>query len=1114
MLIQMQHVDHPHALHVWVLSSLACLHGFDSLLLCTCRDWETVGPQRLQSLTCATCAMADLEVDLELEINNNQTNSTCCGFEKARIYLITFIVFYIACLSLSLLVYIFYWLSSRKKKVPGLKMPTYKCTNYCFKEKTFRGIMRQLKSGDTIPGKILISVTILCNLAYIALAIYRSLPPLQVEERVRISDAEIILELILVCELLLFSLVRFLASKNIILYWFDPYTIIDVCTLSHIFITIALGVDWTGLRFLRFAWLIQIITVLQFTRLLRSQNALDLIQLFIYFLVLWLSSSGILYVIEAGGDFWREVSNASPHSVLTYIYLTMVTMSTVGYGDVSPVTDLGKGFMIVFIIGGLAFFAAILPELVDLITRYYASSQYARFDTSRVPRHVIVCGHVTATSAEDFLKDFLHPDRGDKQTHVLFLHPERPDQDLKNVLRTYYTRVQFLLGSVLKARDLNKAKILNSSAIFIIANKHTENPKDEDHANMLRVVSVKNTTDKVPVIIQLVHSFSKSKVTKLQGWSLRRDIVVSINELKLGLLGLSCLCPGLSTLVGNLFYTINVEKISFIEAEHDTWKRRYTQGLTNELYSVAFSEAFDGSTFHEAARICFNKLNLVLLAVENVESGVCSYYINPSPKFHPTLRINSKTMLGYFIAEDQKQVFDVSVYCECCDDNRHVTSLQAVRIFKRQLMMSRWKTTLNFDDMENGLTLQNFSATAAVGEEERGLVTQISSGDIHVPVLKSENQEEIDLGEKVVETSVATEQKVAVVTSDEANSGLMSNSPSFDDDYEGYDDDEEEEEDEEDELTSVGKSRMHICDPVLMEDAILNPSLLLSVGQSSIRQTGPRPSRLKGHIILCLFARAISPLLGLYNFLKPLRSRHLPLQSIKPVVIICDRAFVEKEWPNICRFPQVYLVTGSPLLWKNLKAANVKNCSVCVVLTVHHLSSGHEQAIDDKEAILCTLSIKKHLKNIKKKITVITDLRQESNVQFLDFGDDDQPDERVFVSQPYACGEAFSVSMFDSVTSSAFHNPGTISLVEGLIHCSEKEEDCHVVPVPIRDTEFSNRTYKDFYNAQLKKFNICLGISSELPNSNGHSYYVASCPAKNLVLKETDIAFMLSTSRL
>lgn len=1051
--------------------------------------------------------MVDIKLDPELELGKNETNETdiSCYMamdEKSWIFLVTFIVIYVVCLSLCSLAYASYWLLTREEKIPGRKKSSNRCSNYCFGEKTFRGIMRQLKSGDTIPGKTLITVTLLFNLAYIALAIYRSLPPLRVEECIQISDPEIVVELVLVCELLLFSLVRFFASKNIILYWFDPYTLVDVCTLSHVFITIALGVDWTGLRFLRFAWLIQIVTVLQFSRLLHSQNAIDLIQVVIHFLVLWLCSSGILYVIEAGGDFWKDNSNSSPHSVLTYVYLTMVTMSTVGYGDVSPITDLGKGFMIFFILGGLAFFAAILPELVDVITRYYASSQYARFDTSRVPRHVIVCGHVTATSAEDFLKDFLHPDRGDKQTHVLFLHPERPDQDLKNVLRVHYTRVQFLLGSVLKARDLNKAKILNSSAIFILADKHTDNPKDEDHANMLRVVSVKNTTNKIPVIIQVVHSFSKNKIIKLEGWSPGRDIAVSINELKLGLLGMSCLCPGLSTLVANLFYTINAEKFSIAEADHEVWKTEYNHGMSNELYSVAFSETFHGLTFHEAAKICFTKLNIVLLAVDNIECGIYNYYINPSPKFSPNLRINSKTMLGYFIAQDQKHVFDVSIYCECCEDNKHITSMKTVRKFKRQLVLTRRKTTHNFDDfdLENAFSLLNITAE---GEEMGNGRPATGKG-----------QDVVDLSDTVLDRGTGTEirladQKATVTTTAEVKPGINSNTSSFDDDY----DDDDDEEEEDDDLTSVGKSHMHVCDPVRMEDAILNPSVLLSVKETSVRASiVPRPSRLQDHVILCLFAKANSPLLGLYNFLKPLRSKHLPLQSIKPVVIICDREFVEKEWHNICRIPQVYLVVGSPLIWKNFKTANIKDCCVCVVLTVHHICPGHEQAIDDKEAILCTLSIKKHLKNIKKRVMVITDLRQESNVQFLDFGDDDNPDERIFESQPYACGEAFSVSMFDSVTSSAFHNPGTLSLVEDLIHSSGREEDCQVIPVLIRDTNYSGRFYNEFYIAQLKKFNICLGISRELPQSNSQSYYVASCPAKNLILKETDIAFILTTS--
>ncbi len=69
-------------------------------------------------------------------------------------------------------------------------------------------------------------------------------------------------------------------------------------------------------------------------------------------------------------------------------------MSTVGYGDLFAMSDIGRAFMTFFIIGGLAFFAIALPALVDIAIVYYHKTQYAKFDTTRVPKHVIVCGDI------------------------------------------------------------------------------------------------------------------------------------------------------------------------------------------------------------------------------------------------------------------------------------------------------------------------------------------------------------------------------------------------------------------------------------------------------------------------------------------------------------------------------------------------------------------------------------------------------------------------------------------------------------------------------------------------------------------------------------------------
>lgn len=47
----------------------------------------------------------------------------------------------------------------------------------------------------------------------------------------------------------------------------------------------------------------------------------------------------------------------------------------------------------------------------------------------------------------------------------------------------------------------------------------------------------------------------------------------------------------------------------------------------------------------------------------------------------------------------------------------------------------------------------------------------------------------------------------------------------------------------------------------------------------------------------------------------------------------------------------------------------------------------------------------------------ILELVNDSNVQFLDQDDDDDPDTELYLTQPFACGTAFAVSVLDSLMS-------------------------------------------------------------------------------------------------
>ena len=56
-------------------------------------------------------------------------------------------------------------------------------------------------------------------------------------------------------------------------------------------------------------------------------------------------------------------------------------------------------------------------------------------------------------------------------------------------------------------------------------------------------------------------------------------------------------------------------------------------------------------------------------------------------------------------------------------------------------------------------------------------------------------------------------------------------------------------------------------------------------------------------------------------------------------------------------------------------------------------------------------------------VLLYLELVNDSNVQFLDQDDDDDPDTELYLTQPFACGTAFAVSVLDSLMSTVSSCP-------------------------------------------------------------------------------------------
>lgn len=919
---------------------------------------------------------------------NDNDNATCSG-ELWLVFPVTYGVLYILGLSLSSVAFGAGLLLARRVSAVDRGAWLY---SLLASLRRLKQLSRKLVSGDNLLSQLVIISALLCNLVYMALAFQRAYHP---EMRCFSSLAEVpdlAVEVAISPLLIIFFVIRLLAADNLVLFWFKIHNIVDVISLPNVFIALSLGQDWLDTKTLRFVWLTQLTDMLRFVPFIHSQSTIEAVGLLVRLVALWMGATGLIHLLESTGDPWRNFDNKQSNTFLEYAYFIMVTMSTVGYGDYFAMTDIGRAFMTFFIIAGIAFFAFALPNLVDLVVDYYHNTQWSKFDTTRVPRHILVCGHITDTTVSDFLKDFLHTDRGDHKTHVLFMHTDRPTPELRKVLRSHYPRVQYVVGSVLKAADLAKAKIpardklSECKAVFILAEKHCKDPETEDQENLLRLVSIKNTASNIPVTIQVLLSSSKEKIKYIPRTS--SDTVICLTELKLGLLAKSCLCPGLSTLIGNFFYAS--------EELHEAvgWQALYGKGVSNELYITCFSSSFHGMTFYSAAQLCYEKMGLILLAVEDKRSGML--YISPSPKAHPHLTVRSYTqgspdgvMVGYFIGKDQQHVDMVSWY----DEGLHGNMVMG------------------------GITLK----------------------PLNVAIKR--------------QSSIYRSRTLSPVQ------GNPCNQPNF----------------------------LHLCSPQSMQDCLVDCQSKVSVSE---------------HVLLCVFADDKSSVLYLRNFLEPLRRTNIPEQDLMPVTIIAHHKFLEKEWNCINIFPKVRVLPGSPLDWNNLSLACVDTCRVCVILTASKTGEEQEEpALRDKEAILCSLMIHNHHKKAGggvKPPLIITDLIEESNVQFLDIEDEDEDDGHIYIAQPFACGEAFAASLFDSITSSTFHSPGILFLVEQLLSSSSNEmcstlSSIQSTPLSQLPDDAPRSTFNQLYTYLLSQNKTAVAISRLLnpPHTEGGSLVFA-----------------------
>ncbi len=115
---------------------------------------------------------------------------------------------------------------------------------------------------------------------------------------------------------------------------------------------------------------------------------------FRYFRKLYIAALMILMVLVAGVTGYMALEH---YVFIDAFYMTIITVASVGFREVNPLSDSGKIFTCLLIIFSLSTFAYALSVITTYIIEGEFRRYFKHYKTSRVIKnlnnHVIVCGY-------------------------------------------------------------------------------------------------------------------------------------------------------------------------------------------------------------------------------------------------------------------------------------------------------------------------------------------------------------------------------------------------------------------------------------------------------------------------------------------------------------------------------------------------------------------------------------------------------------------------------------------------------------------------------------------------------------------------------------------------
>jgi len=218
----------------------------------------------------------------------------------------------------------------------------------------------------------------------------------------------------------------------------------------------------------------------------------------IFFLVLMTA----ILAVERG-------TSVTMHNLFDALWYTLVTITTIGYGDITPVTVPGKLIAVIIMFSGIVVFGAVSGQIASMLFDRQQKKDKGLLKLKNKQNHFIICGW--KSDLDDMLHGILASNPGMVPSDLVLVNTANEEAMYPILSAAAFRGINFVSGDFSDEETLHRANIRDAVKILVLSDYSKDySAMEQDSRTVLAVLNIKKLNRTIYVAAELIDDkFSK-----------------------------------------------------------------------------------------------------------------------------------------------------------------------------------------------------------------------------------------------------------------------------------------------------------------------------------------------------------------------------------------------------------------------------------------------------------------------------------------------------------------------------------------------------------------------------------------------------------------------------